>query len=81
LLTEVLRSILAIGYAAQVGLQFTSPLRHWRACVAGAAMVGAHHLLRPYDVWHVAPGAVAYILALFAVGGIRFAGKRPVLQV
>jgi O-antigen/teichoic acid export membrane protein len=81
LLTEVLRSILAIGYASQVGLHFTSLLRHWRACVAGAAMVGALQLLRPYDIWHVAPGALAYVLALFAVGGIRFAGRRPVLQV
>jgi hypothetical protein len=44
-------------------------------------MVGALQLLRPYDIWHVAPGALAYVLALFAVGGIRFAGRRPVLQV
>jgi O-antigen/teichoic acid export membrane protein len=88
LLTEVLRTVLALIYAREESLRFTGIARHWRACVAGAGMVGVLYLVRPYGLWDgflmwggIAIGGVAYVVALVAVGGIRFSGGRPSLQV
>jgi O-antigen/teichoic acid export membrane protein len=88
LLTEILRTVLALIYARQESLHFAALSRHWRACAAGAAMVGALYLLKPYGLWDglftwiaIALGGVVYGVAMIVAGGIRFSGGRPRLQV
>jgi O-antigen/teichoic acid export membrane protein len=82
LLTEILRTALALAYAKQESLHFAALSRHWRACIAGASMSAAVFFTAQYGVWIAIPiGAVTYTIAMIAVGGIRFSNRRPHLQV
>ncbi len=88
LVTEVLRTALAVIYARQEGLHFVRVTRHWRAALSAALMAGGLYLVRPYGLWEgwrvwpaIALGAAIYALSLIAVGGIRFTGARPSLEV
>lgn len=81
--TEAVRMVAALAAARQEGLALAAPSRFWRATVAGLAMAALLIWLGPVAWWAaIALGALAYALALLAVGGIRLrAGGRPVLDV
>ncbi len=81
--TELLRAILALRFAAQEGL-FLLPLRRLgRACAAGTAMVLLLTFLRLPNLWAaIAVGACCYAVALGLVGGVEFRrGRLPALRV
>ncbi|HXI20703.1 MAG TPA: polysaccharide biosynthesis C-terminal domain-containing protein, partial [Gemmatimonadales bacterium] len=83
LLTEVLRTALAVRYAALEGFGLTGPRRFWRSGLAAGIMGGTLLLLAPANLWlAILLGAAVYGLVLVTVGGIRFdAGWRPRLAV
>ena len=73
LLTEVLRTTLAAGYARRLGLPLSRPWRFRRVALATAAMAALVWALRdaPLGVVVMA-GAASYVMVLAAVGGITF---------
>jgi O-antigen/teichoic acid export membrane protein len=74
-LTECLAGVLMLRYAAREGLELASPGRLWRSALSTVAMVlviGA--LGRPALAVGVPIGVSVYVIALAAVGGIRFRG-------
>jgi O-antigen/teichoic acid export membrane protein len=77
LLTEILRTALAVRYAQAEGFGLTGPARFWRSGLAAGIMGGVLLLLGPASIWIAVPlGAAVYGLALLAVGGLRLEGGR-----
>lgn len=82
LITEGLRTALALKYARDCKLESVPWARHWRASLAGAAMCGALYVLDSDNVFVAIPlGGAAYGLTLLLVRGISLGGGRPRLTV
>lgn len=70
--TEALRTGLALRFAGEAGLSLPSPARFWRVLLAGGVMAGVVALADLKTAWlAVALGAVVYAVALLLVGGIK----------
>ncbi len=82
LATEVFRTIVALGYAARLGMPFGAITRVWRPIVATGAMALSLQIL-PVEsvVLAVLGGGLVYAIALAMVGGIRMSDGRPALTV
>lgn len=75
LTTEVIRLALASRAAAMVGYRFSSLRRLAKPVAATLAMGGVLYLTGADPLWRaLLAGAVAYGVALVAVGGVRFRG-------
>ena len=83
LLTEVLRAGMAGWCLRRDNLPVVGLKRTWRPLVSGGAMAAVLLLIGPSSVFTAIPiGAVAYALALFALGGIELRrGHWPALRV
>ena len=83
LITETVRTILSLAYAAREGLPLPPLRRFWRAGIAAAAMAAALVALRPPSLWMaLALGAAAYTIVLLLTGGLKVrAGGLPALEV
>ena len=81
--TELLRTILALRFAAEEGLVVLPLRRLGRATVSGLAMVALLMVVRPANLWAaIAFGGIAYLGVLTAVGGVQFRrGQLPALRV
>ncbi len=82
-LTEAVRTVLALVYARSAGFDLARLSRFWRATAAGLAMAAVLYGLR-FSAFPVAiaAGAVAYLGALALLGGISFKrGEMPALTV
>ena len=82
-LTEGVRTGLALRFSWRAGLSLPSPRRLWRALVAGAVMALVIGLATIHAVWlAVLVGAAVYLLVLALVGGVRWQrGALPELTV
>lgn len=82
LVTETVRTTLAVRYAGWTGVVLPGPTRFWRSLLAAGVMAGALLLM---DRWPgpaaVAGGAAVYALALAVTGGLRILAGRPTLTV
>lgn len=72
LLTELIRTALALRYAGQFGLTLPSARRLLRIVIAGLVMAGVVSLLAGRPVWlAILAGMGSYAAALVLVGGLR----------
>ena len=82
LITEVFRTVVALVYAARLGMPLGAAARVWRPVLATAVMV---LVLWRVPAWPVVAaivvGIVVYAIALTLVGGVRVDRGRPVLTV
>jgi hypothetical protein len=75
LLTEILRTVVALRFATGFGLGLPHPRRLMRVLIAGLAMGGVVFGLARYAVWLSIPaGMVTYAGVLILIGGFR---RRP----
>lgn len=81
--TEAMRTILAVRYARNEGLDGLPVRRLWKPAIAGLILAGTLLLIQPQNVWlGVALGAGAYLAALLAVGGIVLRrGELPAIRL
>lgn len=71
--TESVRTVPMLRLLSRAGLPMAPLQRFWRTLVAGMAMATVVLLAPLPAVWmSMATGAIAYVLALYLVGGIRF---------
>jgi O-antigen/teichoic acid export membrane protein len=74
-LTEALRTGLALRFARLAGLQLPGPRRFWRPLLAGGVMAAVVGLSGGGPLWRsVVAGAAVYLLTLLLVGGMRLRG-------
>lgn len=82
LITEVVRTVIALVYAARLGLPVGIARRLLRPVAATAAMaLVIWRVPLPNVAVAVVAGAAVYFVVLALSGGIRFAGGKPVLAV
>ncbi|MGE0354761.1 MAG: flippase [Gemmatimonadales bacterium] len=81
--TEIIRSSLALRYAARAGFPLPALSRLWRPLVAGLVMGGVvFYAGRAGVLPGIGAGIAAYFVVLWLVGGIRVvAGELPSLTV
>ena len=72
LCTEVIRLVIAAGFARSEGYRFAGVSRYWRVVVASLAMAALLFVLRGASVWWlVAAGSLSYVVVLALLGGIH----------
>ena len=82
LATEVVRTLIGLGYGARFGLGFGFVARLWRPLLATAAMaLLLWRLALPNVFVAVAAGVAAYGVVLLVTGGVRIRGGKPALTV
>lgn len=81
--TELVRTILAVGFARRLALPMTHPARFWRIGTAAVAMATAVVLVGEAPLAaRIGVGGVAYLGVLAVLGGIQFRrGALPELTV
>jgi len=80
--TEAIRMGLAVAAARPLAFRGPAASRYVRPLLASGVMAAALALLGPrHAPVSVAVGALAYLAALWAVGGIRLEGRVPTLRV
>ena len=80
--TEAARAAIAGYYARNEGYRKTPLARHWRVLVSSAVMGAVLMLWSPTSLFlGLAAGVLCYVIVLTAVGGIRWRGFVPVLEV
>jgi O-antigen/teichoic acid export membrane protein len=81
--TELLRTLLALRFAAQEGLPLLPLRRMVPMVVSGVVMAGILIVVSPSNLWvSVALGGITYVAILSLMGGVLYeGGKLPTLRV